>query len=259
VLLKRKLIEWGTNKMYQMIRATTLGIAAFAISCPMMTPIATAKVKIPFKAPTNKPAPRQASTSQGASRGLLCAQSTAQSPVSVKALVPESHYGLTSAERPTMLAYLPATSAKEVFFSIKDEAKQLHFETSLPISGEAGLLSLTLPDQAPALEVGKHYQWFLAVKCNGELRPSSPFVDGWIQRVQPNRSLSAVKTQAPSIDKAASLSAAGYWYDTLATLTQLKQQQPDNQDITQSWRDVLEWTQFSDDELETLVTSDVLQ
>ncbi|MGB7416434.1 MAG: DUF928 domain-containing protein [Thermosynechococcaceae cyanobacterium] len=245
--------------MYQVIRSAALGSVAFAVSCWMVTPIATARVKIPFKAPPSKPAPRRASTSQGASRGLLCAQSTAQASMSVKALVPESHYGLTSAERPTILAYLPETSATEVFFSIKSEDKRLHYETSLPISGKAGLMSVTLPKNAPALESGKHYQWFLAVKCNNELRPSSPFVDGWIQRVPADRTVSSVTAQSPSLQKAASLGAAGYWYDTLATLTQLKQQQPQNSEIAQSWRDVLEWTQFSEGELETLATSDVLQ
>ncbi|MGF1602839.1 MAG: DUF928 domain-containing protein [Thermosynechococcaceae cyanobacterium] len=244
--------------MYPMIRSAAFGSIAFAVGCWMVTPLATARVKIPFKAPLSKPAPRRASTSQGASRGLLCAQPAAQA-MSVKALVPQSHYGLTSAERPTILAYLPETSATEVFFSIKSEDKKLHYETNLPISGKAGLLSVTLPDDAPALESGKHYQWFLAVKCNNELRPSSPFVDGWIQRVPADRMVSSVATQSPSLQKAASLGAAGYWYDTLATLTQLKQQQPHNREIAQSWRDVLEWTQFSAGDLETLATSDVLK
>lgn len=243
--------------MYRVIRSAALGSVAFAVGCWMVMPMATARVKIPFKAPPNKPSPRRASTSQGASRGLLCSQSTAQT-MTVKALVPESHYGLTAAARPTILAYLPETSATEVFFSIKGEDKQLHYEASLPISGKAGLLSLNLPDDAPALESGKHYQWFLAVKCNNELRPSSPFVDGWIQRVQVDRTVSTVAAQSPSIQKAASLGAAGFWYDTLATLMQLKQQQPNNQEIAQSWREVLEWTQFSDSELEALATSDVL-
>ena len=116
---------------------------------------ATASVNIPFKSPTDKPAPRRASTSQGASRGELCGQSAQTAPISVKALLPDSHYGLTAAERPTIVAYLPATSATEVFFSIKDEAKQLHFSTHVPISGQAGLVSLTLPEQAPALEAGE--------------------------------------------------------------------------------------------------------
>lgn len=252
------LIEVGGLVMYRITPAMFLGATAFAASC-WLAPVATANVKILFRSP-EQPAPRRASTSQGASRGLLCGQASPDSaPVSVKALLPESHYGITGAERPTIVAYLPETSATEVFFSLKDEAKQLHFETTMPISGEAGLISLQLPEHAPALEPGKHYQWFLAVKCNGELRPSSPFVDGWIQRVQPDESTASVMVQPPSLAKAASLSEAGFWYDTLATLAHLKQAQASDSETAQAWRDLLEWTEFNAQELEMLASSEVLQ
>jgi hypothetical protein len=245
--------------MYRITPVTALGGVFLTMSSWVMAPIATASVNIPFKSPSDKPAPRRASTSQGASRGGLCDSAAAAKAVSLKALLPENHYGLTAVARPTIVAYLPATSATEVFFSLKDEAKQLHFETSIPISGAAGLLSFQLPEQAPVLEPGKNYQWFLAVKCNGELRPSSPFVDGWVQRVVPDESVAVTVAQSPSIAKAASLGAAGFWYDTLATLTQLKRQQPENPEITQSWRNFLKWTALNSQELDTLVASDVLQ
>ena len=78
------------------------------------------------------------------------------------------------------------TSATELFFSVKTEAKQLHYQFSLPLSGQAGLVRLQLPEQAPPLEVGENYQWFLALKCEGQLRPGSPFVDGWVSILPPH-------------------------------------------------------------------------
>ncbi len=247
--------------MYRIIRPKAFGSIVLAASCLALAPSVVAKSAkklIPFQAPTDKPAPRRASTSQGASRGLLCSESASDVSMSVKALLPENHYGITAMERPTIVAYLPATSATEVFVSIKDEAKQLHFETTVPISGKAGLLSFQLPETAPALETDKHYQWFLAVKCNGVLRPSSPFVDGWIQRVLPNQSVASVMTQPSSVGKAASLGKAGFWYDTLETLADLKQKDPADREVTQSLRDMLTLTEFNDQELDVLVTSDVL-
>ncbi|PZD72086.1 hypothetical protein C1752_04081 [Acaryochloris thomasi RCC1774] len=245
--------------MYRTTPVLALGSMVLTMGSWAMAPMAAASVNIPFKSPSDKPAPRRASTSQGASRGGLCDSAATAESASVKALLPESHYGLTAVERPTIVAYLPETSATEVFFSLKDEAKQLHFETSLPISGKAGLFSFQLPAQAPALEPSKHYQWFLAVKCNGELRPSSPFIDGWVQRVIPNASVATIVAQAPSIAQAISLGEAGFWYDTIATLTQLKRQQPQNSEIAQSWRNFLGWTALNPQELDTLTTSNVLQ
>lgn len=245
--------------MYRITPMTVLGSIVLSMSCWAIAPVSTASVKIPFKSPSDKPAPRRASTSQGASRGGLCDSSVSRGAASVKALLPENHYGLTAVERPMIVAYLPETSATEVFFSLKDETKQLHFEASLPISGKAGLFRFQLPEQAPALEPGKHYQWFLAVKCNGKLRPSSPFIDGWVQRVLPEPAVAAVVGQSPSMTKAMSLGEAGFWYDTLATLTQLKQQEPENLEIAQSWRDFLGWTALSSQELDTLMISEVLQ
>ncbi len=47
------------------------------------------------------------------------------------------------------------------------------------------VIAIKLPADAPALAVGKNYQWFLALKIDGQLNQSTPYVDGWIQRIQP--------------------------------------------------------------------------
>lgn len=245
--------------MYRTTSVLALGSVVLTAGFWAVAPVASASVNIPFKSPADKPAPRRASTSQGASRGGLCESGVTAGAASVKALLPESHYGLTAVERPTIVAYLPETTATEVFFSLKDEAKQLHFAASVPISGKAGLFSFQLPEQAPALEPGKHYQWFLAVKCDGELRPSSPFVDGWVQRVIPGSSVATIVAQPPSIAQAISLGKAGLWYDTVATLTQLRQQQPQNSEITQSWRRFLGRTALNSQEIDNLTVSGAFQ
>ena len=112
----------------------------------------------------------------------------ASGPAALIAVLPQSFYGTTLSERPTVMVYIPASNAKEAVFSIKDEAGNMHHKMTIPVAG-SGAIAVKLPADAPALAVGKNYHWFLAVKVDGQLSPSTPYVDGWIERIQPSAEL----------------------------------------------------------------------
>ena len=101
------------------------------------------------------------------------------------ALVPENNIGRTLAARPTFYVYLPPTSSKEAFFSIQDQNRNHVYQTKLTISGEGGIVSFTLPDNAPELEIGQNYAWFFApLDKDGVLRPDNYDATGWVKRVE---------------------------------------------------------------------------
>lgn len=166
-------------------------------------------------------------------------------PSAMLALLPQTYYGTTISERPTILVYLPATGADRALFSLKDEAGQTVYETEIAISNEAGVRTIVLPKEAPALVVNQNYQWFLALQVDGQLNPSTPYVDGWIQRIQPSAELAAALQQEDALQRAKALGADGVWYDCVATLASLRSSQPTNASLAQEWSDLLESVELS--------------
>jgi hypothetical protein len=190
------------------------------------------------------PASRQGAPTQtvGASSrvGSLPSElATTSTPNTMLALLPQSFYGTTLTAKPTFLVYVPASSAKSAVFSLKDEAGNQVSQVTLPVSGAAGVMTIELPSSTPALEVDKNYQWFLALKIDGNLTPSTPYVDGWVRRIQPSPELAAALKQADGIKRATVLGRNGVWYDCVSTLAALRLQPSDRSALEQSWSELL--------------------
>jgi hypothetical protein len=144
------------------------------------------------------------------------------------------------AARPTFFVYVPPTSSKQVFFSLQDENRNSHYQTTLKISGQGGIVRVTLPADAPELEIGKNYMWFLATVEPGDiLRPDSRGVSGWVKRVEPPSS-SAQNSSLTPLKLATLYAESGIWYDTVAVLGAAKQAQPENATLAAEWKELLE-------------------
>ena len=155
------------------------------------------------------------------------------------AVMPESFYGTTLLERPTFMAYLPASGAEAAVFSLKDEAGNLVYRTDIPVSGEAGIIAVSMSADAPVLELDKNYQWFVTLKLDGTLTPNSPFVDGWIKRIEPDAALAEVLIEGDKLEVAEALAENGIWYDSAALFAQLRSEQPENSLIAWHWEEFL--------------------
>jgi hypothetical protein len=158
-------------------------------------------------------------------------------------LMPQSFYGTTIAAHPTILVYLPASEAQEAVFSLKDEERNLRYYVTVPTSGKAGVYAFQMPADVPPLAVNANYQWFVALKREGSLTPGSPFVDGWIKRIEASPQLSASMAAALAeedlLAQAKALGGAGVWYDTVAILALLRSQQPESEAIAAHWNELL--------------------
>lgn len=178
----------------------------------------------------------------GASRspdGKICPQDASASQTSITALVPTKNEALTVAKHPTFLVYLPPTSARSVFFSLQDENKNNLYQKILPISGESGIISIKLPTDAAPLEKGKNYKWYFQVMCGNSLRPDSPGIESQIRRVEPDPDWSNNLDKVVSIEQAATYGKNGIWYDTVATLADLRRSQPENTTYLTNWQQIL--------------------
>jgi hypothetical protein len=161
----------------------------------------------------------------GASRtnlyGYLPAEAGAQ-PLSMLAITPENFYGTTLLERPTFLVYVPQSDATEAIFSLKDEAGNIVYQTVVAVPGQSGIVAVQVPTDAPGLELGKPYQWLFALLVEGNLSPSTPYVDAWVSRIEPDLALAEQLQQGTAHQNAETLAANGVWYDSVALLTDLQ-------------------------------------
>jgi hypothetical protein len=219
-----------------------------------------------FKAPTGQGAPGQATG--GASRGSVFfkpakGQSAplrasggasrtgrydlteangptgAAGPAAVMAMLPQSYMGNTISDRPTFMVYMPASAARLASFSLKDAQGKTLYQRNLAVSGNAEVVALALPADAPALQVGQTYQWYVGLQVDGDLGPSTPYVDGWIQRVEPSAKVAAALQQPDLFKQAEVLGAEGVWYDCAAKLASLRAQSPSSATLNKEWSDLL--------------------
>ncbi|MGB5710889.1 MAG: DUF928 domain-containing protein, partial [Waterburya sp.] len=200
-------------------------------------PTQSTQFKVTFDPPAEDMPKR---TTGGASRTISqCVNQLEYGDIPFSALLPASTRGLTAASHPTILAYLPETDAQKVFFSWREENNQDHYQAILPIANRGGIISLNLPENAPPLEVGKNYQWAIAIMCDDRLQPDSPMVQGQVQRVELASAIESRLDNDISLNNAALYGETGLWYEMLATLAQLKTAQPNNQNLALNWSNLL--------------------
>ncbi|MGD1919779.1 MAG: DUF928 domain-containing protein [Pleurocapsa sp.] len=178
-------------------------------------------------------------TAGGASRGGQCLSDSKEANSPIIPLLPTNSPALTVKSHPTLLVYVPETSATEAYFAVRDNNEEYDYQTILPIGDSEGIISLTLPQDAPDLDMNQDYQWSLVLMCDGKLRPDSPVVKGNIKRVASNYYMSQKLTQAGLLESAAIYGKAGIWYDTVAGLAELKTTKPNSDYVSNNWENLL--------------------
>lgn len=150
----------------------------------------------------------------------------------------ETKLGLTVEPHPTFFWYVPTTSARQVEFLLMDETDVI-YETQVNISGNAGIVSLTLPETAPALIENKYYRWYVFMVCDPTDRGGDAYTGGWVQRVQPSQELTAQLKAAKGEDVVLAYAKAGIWHETIASLMKLRQSNPQDEELVNEWVELL--------------------
>jgi hypothetical protein len=175
----------------------------------------------------------------GSRDGGQCPQATVAPTPSLTPLMPVHNYGLTTAEHPTFLIYVPQTSAQTAFFSLKDENEEYYYQTMVPLPKASGIVSFKLPDDAPALKVGKRYQWSFVTICGEKLAIGDPRVGGQIQRVELNPAEVNRRLKLSPLESAMLYGKDGIWYDTVAVLAEQRRLQPNDSALAATWENLL--------------------
>lgn len=179
----------------------------------------------------------------GGTRGPIQSDPSSTQPgvqqPALTALIPETNLGLTLAERPTFFWYVPPTSATVAEFVLLDETNAEVYKTHLPIAGQSGIISFSLPADASPLEAETLYHWYFSLVYDPLDRSSDQFTDGWVQRITPTAPLSAQLATATESEKLVLYTQAGIWHEAIATLAALRLEQPNNTDWVQQWQTLL--------------------
>ncbi len=151
------------------------------------------------------------------------------------ALLPSSRYGLTRQSHPELLIATSTNTARQAMFSVHSD-DDYYYETYIQLPATPGIIRIALPSDAPALAPNQLYQWSLLLMCNSRFGPDSPTIVGWIQ-TEPGADTA---TADISLQQATEYRDAHLWYDMIALLADLRQQEPHNEAVHQAWQSMLE-------------------
>jgi hypothetical protein len=194
---------------------------------------------------SNPPPPAQnpgSSAPGGRRNGTACPQDAGAATTSplLTALSPTTKPGLTLAERPTFLVYVPKTSAKTAEFSLRTQNGSGVYRTTFTLTNTPDTVSISLPSNAPSLEIGKQYIWSFAMICNPNDRVEDRFVTGTVQRTELDPTRLRQIEQASPKERISLYQKADIWYDPLTILFELRRTQPNDPSTSTAWREFLQ-------------------
>lgn len=249
-------MAWFRRSSRFIILATILAVALILglgdnVSGQVQTPSSSAslssKLENAFRPPRSPGAPAPDNTTGGATRQGKDEElgRCIQGSRSLVALVPTSGIGETTSEFPTIFWYMPQTAALALEFVLRDaNVKDIYrVQYSLPKSTQGvvsppGVRGLNVSNLSP-LEIGQEYHWELALICNPSDRSKDIVVEGWVKRVKADPTLARRIQQTTPQERVALYADARLWYETLATLVELRRTRPDDQELIDAWETLL--------------------
>jgi hypothetical protein len=164
--------------------------------------------------------------------------------IPLTALTPTNNLVTTVSGNPTLFWYVPQTEAKSAQFEVVDNQEHTVYQTTLAVNGTPGVVKLSLPATV-SLETGKDYSWSLALICNTGDPSDDSFVKGRIKRTELSSEQETQLAQATEpLKKAQVYAEAKIWQETLTILAQLRDERPNDSNVTAAWEELLKSVQL---------------
>jgi hypothetical protein len=190
----------------------------------------------------------------GISRGAEASGSCAGQPITVTSLLPKTNVAQlaekeeieiekTVAAHPAFFIHVSQTSGQKAEFvmlkKISDKELEVVYDQSVDLPNNPGIVSISLPADAAALEVGQSYYWTFQVICDPTDGRKNLTVDGAVQRIELDSSLANKLQQAEPRDLPEIYAEAEIWTDALSTLADLRKANHNDPQLEQDWTDLL--------------------
>ncbi|MBD2571016.1 DUF928 domain-containing protein [Anabaena lutea] len=179
-------------------------------------------------------------TAGGATRGVCQHVGTSSPQPILTALIPATERELTAAAYPTVLVKISEPATRKAELTLWDEEGNGIYQTIVDLNATSGITSFKIPQAAEPLAVGKQYKWNLALICDPEERQRDIVLEGRLERVELSSALNSSLATASPLEKAKLYAQNGLWYDTVATLADLKRSLPQNTQIGAEWQELLQ-------------------
>lgn len=209
------------------------------------TLLAQRRSRLRFRVPRVRPS---GNLESGAARGQC---NSDNQPINLTPLLPltrsdgkvQVYPASTVSDHPKLFVHIPQLTAQEAqakFLVLNQTGSEIIYEETFAVSGTPGVVEFSIPPNTTALEVGKTYKWSVEVVCDPNDSDSSGnlAVEGVIQRVEASANLVDIEKVAQS-DRPLAYAEADIWYDAVATLAKLRQDQPNNPTFVEDWSDLL--------------------
>lgn len=155
------------------------------------------------------------------------------------ALNPANNLGVTASDRPSLYFAVPQfDESYPVEFVLRDAGGNSVYETTLEVDQTRDIVGVHLPQNT--LKVGQDYQWYFSVVCDVEDRSQNMVLSGWLRRVSPGIAFKDASGLEASLNLVKSYQQAGLWSDAIATLVELRQTYPNNDQVRLQWQQLLQ-------------------
>lgn len=150
----------------------------------------------------------------------------------------------TVSSHPTFFVRVPELDGPtQAQFTLQDELGEHQlYSVQFELNGKGGIVGITVPEDAAAMEVGQHYFWQMQVICNAENAAENPTLSSWVERV------SLDTPEESGLSAAMFYAEQGIWQDAVAILAQLHYSNPSDAAVAADWQELLDvagLTEFS--------------
>lgn len=169
-----------------------------------------------------------------------------KTPQPLTALAAYNGRDLTVSSHPTFWFYMPykPQDIRQLIFTIEDVQKgsiRTIYKSNVQLNQGSGIIQIPVLKQPEyALEVDKLYQWKLTVYCTTNATDDPGLViTGWVKRIPMNVDLN---NQLNTSKKADYLIYQDnqIWYDAINSLAERYFADPDNPEVNNAWRNLLQ-------------------
>jgi len=248
--LKLAQFSWKASQIFVTLFSSLIALVppAIANADPVTFPLRLAQI---FEPPPGQGAPGQ--TAGGGRRdagrceairlseGVAAHQAVSRR--SLTALIPNSNAGLTTAKQPSFFFYIPEVATQKAEFvldTVENGKRKQVVAFQVALAGQPGVFKLTLPPDAPSLNVNQDYFWAFSILCQSQGTLRDPLVSGKVRRVQVDATLAAQLDQATALEKVSLYARSGIWYEAITQLASLRQTQPNDSQLSQAWQTLLQ-------------------
>lgn len=187
---------------------------------------------------------RNPSSAGGASRGAvnLSCLTKAEKEQFIP-VAPINQETLTLSKKPTFFWNIPNTSgktiAKNMSFQIVVDGENI-YEKILDVPNKSGIISFTLPKDAPELQLNKSYSWYVMLNCYEQETNNNPLIASTIKRIKADSMLEQKLQKTKPRNLSNIYAEAGIWQDGLAAIGEQRCYETNNLIVRMKWRQFLE-------------------